>query len=280
MKVVLLCNPQGNQKALAVKVAQQFQLVGIVIQDSKPKKVRSLGLREIVTKITDRTVFKKIRDAWFGLLKYYDDRYPSFPSVPTRTVEKINSDEARNFVESLRPDVIMVSGTSILRKKILSLSPSVGIINLHTGLSPYVKGAPNCTNWCLSKGDYHLIGNTIMWIDAGIDSGDLIATEVVKLKGDETLLDVHIKSMNAGHELYLKALKNLEEGKPLPRVKQQSIAEGITYYHKDWNAKAKMDLLRNLKRFGTKVGERYYAEQLKNIQLVQLDAQAKNSPSA
>ena len=281
MKIVLLCNPQGNQKALANKVAQSFHLAGIVVQDLKPKKVKSLTVSDMVNKIADRTVFRKIRNAWFGLLQHYDDRYASFPAVPTLTVEKINSDEAKGFIEKLQPDVIMVSGTSILKKKILSLSPSIGILNLHTGLSPYVKGAPNCTNWCLAKGDYHLIGNSVMWIDSGVDSGDLVATEVVKLTGNESLLDIHIKAMDAGHALYLKALQHLKQGKRLPKVKQQSIAEGVTYYNKDWDTGAKLALLRNLRHFRHIVNDRYYADHLKNIQLVEMDAQAaQNGVSA
>ncbi|UAY52227.1 formyltransferase family protein [Ferruginibacter albus] len=269
MKIVLLCNEQFNQVALANKVAQHFNLAGIVIEKPTPKKIRSFS--SLINKALNRTVFSPIHQSWFGMLAFYKKKYSAFPSVDSITVTKINSEATINFIAKHQPDLVMVSGTSLIRKQLLELVLPKGMINLHTGLSPYIKGAPNCTNWCIAEKKFHLIGNTIMWLDAGIDSGDIITTALTSITGRETLLQLHINVMEHAHELYLEALKKIDTDLAnCPRVKQSSIAEGTTYYNKQWNAKAKWALLRNFKRMKAYFSSSLYKEDVKAVQTVSL----------
>ncbi len=64
-------------------------------------------------------------------------------------------------------------GTSLIRGDLLS-EGRLGIINLHGGLSPEYRGA-DCTFWALYNGEPEKIGCTLHYIDAGIDTGRLIA---------------------------------------------------------------------------------------------------------
>ena len=249
MKIVLLCSTQFNQVALAHKVASQFNLAGIVIQQPMIKPIHSFSLPQLFEKLLNRTVFGPLQTSWSNLLNHYKQRYPGFPNTQQIVVEKINSDATVEFIQRVKPDLLMVSGTSILNKKVLDLVVPLGIVNLHTGLSPYMKGGPNCTNWCLSEEKFHLIGNTIMWIDAGIDSGDIITTERTLLNGQENLTQLHMKVMEHAHALYLAVLKRIAaDPAHVPRVKQQSIVSGTTYYTRQWNYKAKWRLFKNLKK--------------------------------
>lgn len=249
MKIVLLCGGQHNQVALANKVAARFNLAGIIIEQPVAKKVAAFSLAQLLEKVLDRTFFVSLRRTWFNLLDDCKKEYPAFPDTQKINVQNINSEASVDFIKGLQPDLVMVSGTSIVKTKILELPIPKGIINLHTGLSPYIKGGPNCTNWCIAEEKFHLIGNTIMWIDAGIDSGDIITTERTPLNGQETLLKLHMKVMNHAHELYLKALKKIEEDPAhCPKVKQQSIDKGTTYYTRQWNRQAKWRLFKNLKK--------------------------------
>ncbi|MBC7888522.1 MAG: hypothetical protein H7Z13_11635 [Ferruginibacter sp.] len=249
MKIVLLCGRQHNQVALANKIAERFNLAGIVIEQPPPKKMITFSLVQLVEKLLDRTIFLSLHRTWFNLLNEYKKEYSSFPDTKKITVSNINADASIDFIFTLQPDLVMVSGTSIVKKNILALPIPKGIINLHTGLSPYIKGGPNCTNWCIAEKQFHLIGNTIMWIDAGIDSGDIITTERTLLEGQENLLQLHMKVMNHAHELYLKAVKMIAENPAhCPRVKQLSIAAGITYYTRQWDRRAKWRLIKHVKQ--------------------------------
>jgi phosphoribosylglycinamide formyltransferase-1 len=75
-------------------------------------------------------------------------------------------------IKSLNPDLIIVYGASILKEPLLSAFPN-RILNVHLGLSPYYRGA--ATNfWPLADGNPACVGATFMYIDAGIDTGEII----------------------------------------------------------------------------------------------------------
>ena len=249
MKIVLLCGAQHNQVALANKIAERFGLHGIVVERSATNKKNSITFSQLIEKVLNKTVFVSLSKAWFGMLDHYKKMYPSFPKTESISVANINDVETIDFINKMNPDLLMVSGTSLVKKKILSIPVPLGIINLHTGLSPYIKGGPNCTNWCIADDKMHLVGNTVMWIDAGIDSGDLICTALTPLTGQENLLELHIKVMEHACRVYLDAVQKIRDDfKNCPRVKQSTIASGTIYYSKQWNWRAKLSLLKNLKR--------------------------------
>ena len=119
-----------------------------------------------------------------------------------------------------------MSGTNLLRKPLIEEILKYGkIMNLHTGLSPYIKGGPNCTNWCLALRRFGFIGNTIMWLNSGIDSGNIIISDTTTLTGKESLSELHIKVMDHGHEMYINAIERFVEGNNLPNISQEEFSE-------------------------------------------------------
>lgn len=246
IKIVLWCSSAPNQVALATKVHKEFGLSALVVEKKRRAK-RSLP--KILSRVLDKIFFRSIDLGWISLMNYYQKSYPEFPSVALLNTENINSEEVYEFTHQQQPDIIMVSGTSMVKERLLSLKPGIGIINLHTGLSPYVKGGPNCTNWCISNGEFYLIGNTIMWINAGIDTGNIITTDFVQLTGEENFNVLHQKVMDQAHDLYLKALKRLvEDPKTCPNVPQDTIIKGKLYYTRMWDWKAKRRLKMNFSK--------------------------------
>jgi methionyl-tRNA formyltransferase len=246
MKIVLWIGNEANQKALANKIHQKFPLAGIVTESRKNQSV--VTIKKIGSKIIEKIFLSKIGRAWINMLKYYDDYFPFYPDVPLLDTGNINNENVFRFTQDLIPDLIIVSGTRLIKDKLLTLAPSIGIMNLHTGLSPYVKGGPNCTNWCIATNQFHLIGNTIMWIDKGIDTGNLIATEFTSFSGREALLDVHINVMEHAHNLYIRSIENAAL-KRINNVPQNNIALGRTYFTKQWGLKQKIQLVRNFPHF-------------------------------
>jgi Formyl transferase len=245
-RIVIWCGDAPNQKALANKIAKQFNLSGIVI-DKKKNFKKTPFLKKLVPALQDRIFFKSIINAWTFVMYGYAKQFPHWPDVPLINVDTVNNDDAFRFTEKLSPHLIVVSGTGLVKSKMLSLKPALGIINLHTGLSPYIKGGPNCTNWCIATGQYEKIGNTIMWINEGIDAGNIITSECTPLPGIKNLRDIQWKVMEHAHELYLKAIAYLVST-PAPHnsVPQKQIAAGKLYLTRMWNFSAKRRLLANL----------------------------------
>jgi len=250
MNIVLWIANDSNQKALANKIHASFPLAGIVTESRK--HTTKITLAKLFEKIVEKLFLPSIGASWWGMKRKYDKTYPTYPSVKTIDVENINSPNAFEFTTRLSPDLIIVSGTRLVKEKMLSINPTIGSINLHTGLSPYIKGGPNCTNWCIATGQFHLIGNTIMWIDEGIDSGNIVTTQHTTFSGDEDLLAVHTKVMEHAHQLYVNAITALAKGLRTS-IKQNSIANGKTYYSKQWGLKEKILLVKNFKLFKQKI---------------------------
>ena len=93
--------------------------------------------------------------------------------------------------------------------------------------------------------DFELIGNTVMWIDEGIDSGNLVATEQTPLDGTETLTGLHIKVMVHAHDLMVRCAAHFVAGNPLPNVPQRNLGSGRLYLSRHWNALATAKAVRN-----------------------------------
>jgi hypothetical protein len=245
--IVLWCGAAPNQKALAVKMSGRFTLSGIVI-DERRGATGKKKFSKLPSLIWDRIRFKSIYDSWKKLQDYYRRTFQAWPGVPVLRVTGINVDETAEFTKKLQPYLIVVSGTALVKEKLLKTPAAIGMINLHTGLSPYVKGGPNCTNWCIANNDWHLAGNTIMWLNAGIDSGNIIASECVSIRDLPNLFEVQKKVMEHAHDLYLRAIDYLLNTQPpYNAVPQQSLGPGKLFLTKMWTAAERKKLVNNWK---------------------------------
>ncbi len=245
LKIVIWCGAAPNQRALVHKMAAQFNVAGIVT-DMHTGGGRKKKFLQLPALIWDHLRFREIYEAWWSLMEFYDKHFPDWPDIPRIEVNNINSTDTVEFVKKMQPDLVVVSGTALIKEPLLSIPLSTGIINLHTGLSPYVKGGPNCTNWCIANNDFHLVGNTIMWLNAGIDAGNIITTERIDIVQADNLKKAHIWVMEHAHDLYLRAIEYLEQtDPPYISVPQQQISKGQLFLTKMWTPAKRRDLLRN-----------------------------------
>lgn len=269
--VMLWIGGASNHQALACRIAANVPVSEIIVE-RRAHKHKSRSFRQLLDRILGRTIFRTISNAWKLMQERYSCEFTALPETRILEVEDIHSDEAREFARSSHATLVAVSGTRMIRASMLTESAHRQILNLHTGLSPFVKGGPNCTNWCIAKKTWHLIGNTVMWIDAGIDSGDVVATETVPLLGNESLLELHSKVMNHAHDLYVRAIQRLWEGHSVPRVRQEHIGGGVTYLSRQWNSVSKARMLINWQNFHKEVNSEECCRLRKSLKTVSLDS--------
>lgn len=124
------------------------------------------------------------------------------------------------FIETLRqlnPDVIVVVAYGqILPESILNI-PKYGCINVHGSLLPKYRGAAPI-QWAVLDGE-EKTGITTMFMEKGLDTGDMLDKVEVVLDPKETAGTLHDKLMEAGSDLLLETLKKLEAGTAV-RTKQ------------------------------------------------------------
>lgn len=232
MKIVFLCNSAANQRALANRLHRVVPLTAIGVIEISVKKRNP----RFIQRVASITIGFPLRRAWFEMLTHYNQLFPDFPDVPTTTHNGVNSTTVISLIERECPDLVIVSGTDLLKHPLIGAIRKTGrIMNLHTGISPYIKGGPNCTNWALALREFQLIGNTIMWLDAGIDTGNIITTERTDLSGQESISQLHIKVMDHAHDLYCRCLKRACDGLSLPSVLQKELGDGRLFLTRQWN---------------------------------------------
>jgi len=94
----------------------------------------------------------------------------------------INHPDVIKLIDECQPDLIAVFGTSLLKGELLEKG-RLGIINLHGGLSPEYRGA-DCTFWALHNREPEKVGCTLHYINAGIDTGNIIAHVSPEIKSN------------------------------------------------------------------------------------------------
>jgi methionyl-tRNA formyltransferase len=152
--------------------------------------------------------------------------------------EKIGAAASIAQLRYLSPDLIfVVAYGQLLPKEILNL-PRYGCLNLHTSLLPRYRGASPIHS-AIAAGEKES-GATIMWMDEGLDTGDILVQEKVVLRRHETAQSLHDRLAKIGADLLLKTLPLVETGNA-PRVKQDKTKATLTKKlskedgHIDWN---------------------------------------------
>ena len=132
--------------------------------------------------------------------------------------EKVRKNEGFiNKVKQLNPDVIcVVAYGKILPKEILNI-PKLGCINVHGSLLPKYRGAAPI-QWAVINGD-KTTGITTIYMDEGMDTGDMILKEEVEIREDETTGELWNRLAKTGAKLLVETLTKIENG-TAPREKQ------------------------------------------------------------
>ncbi|HVP65621.1 MAG TPA: methionyl-tRNA formyltransferase, partial [candidate division Zixibacteria bacterium] len=143
--------------------------------------------------------------------------------LPITQPEKIKrNDEFRAQLEAIAPEAIIVIGYgSIIPDWMLAL-PRHGNINLHASLLPKYRGAAPI-QWSIAKGE-RVTGNTTMRLDAGLDTGDILLQNEVKIAPDDTAVTLAPKLASTGAELLLKTLDGIAAGTITPRKQDNDAA--------------------------------------------------------
>jgi methionyl-tRNA formyltransferase len=139
--------------------------------------------------------------------------------------EKIGSAASVAQLKYLKPDLIVVAAYGqILTKEILDL-PKYGCLNIHASLLPKYRGA-SPIHAAIAAGEKQS-GVTIMWMDEGLDTGDILLQETVTLRRHETAESLHDRLAKIGADGLLKAIPLVETGNA-PRIKQDKEKATLT----------------------------------------------------
>ena len=210
--------PDFSVGALKALAENGYEIAGVVTQPDKP---RGRGKASAMTPVKEAALE-------LGLTVYQ----------PARVREQSFMDTVR----ALNPDVIVASAFGQIIPKALLELPRYGCVNIHASLLPKYRGAAPI-QWAVMDGE-PVSGVTIMQMDEGLDTGDMLAKTEVPLEPDETGGSLFDKLSRAGAELLIRTLPALEQGTLTP---EKQPLESPTAYARmirkedgriDWNLEA------------------------------------------
>ena len=148
-------------------------------------------------------------------------------------------------VKDFEPDLMIVFGSSIIKEPLLSLKPN-RFINLHLGLSPYYRGSG--TNfWPFVNKELEYIGSTILHLDPGIDTGDIITHVQPTFDTNDNVHSIGCKVIKNSVETLIQIIEMVKMNKELPRIKQWTIPDSKYYKNSDFNSDVLKIYMQNLK---------------------------------
>lgn len=164
-------------------------------------------------------------------------------------VPHINHPDVVALADRHQPDVIAVFGTSLIKSELLNRG-RLGILNLHGGLSPWYRGA-DCTFWALYNGEPEQVGCTLHFINAGIDTGHLIAHVCPEVREGDDELTLFWRAVRDSAEIYAEALERLERGEKLGQPQTEKgrlyqVKDRLLRHERALDARLRAGLLRGL----------------------------------
>ena len=191
MNIVFMGTPDFAKESLEAIYKAGHNIMAVVTNPDRPK---GRGMKLIPSEVKEYAMGKD--------LKIY---------------QPLKIKELTEELKTINPDVIcVVAYGKILPRKILEI-PKFGCINVHASLLPKYRGAAPI-QWAVLNGD-KVTGISTMYMDKGMDTGDIILKEEVTIGEDETTGELWERLSKIGGELLVQTLEKLEEG-TAPREKQ------------------------------------------------------------
>lgn len=183
LRVVFMGTPEFAVPCLDMLIENQYDVVAVVTQPDRPKG-RGQNLAQ-----------SPVKQAAVA----YD--------LPVLQPNKVKEAEFQTALSLLKPDlIVVVAFGQLLPKTILDLPP-MGCINVHASLLPHYRGAAPI-HWAVINGE-KVTGVTTMFMDVGMDTGDMILKDEVQINEDDTTGTIHDKLKEMGAKVLSETIQLL-----------------------------------------------------------------------
>lgn len=187
MNIIFMGTPDFAAESLKAIIEKGHNIMAVVTNPDRPK---GRGMKMLATPVKEVAIEKNI---------------PVYQPLKVR-----GNNDFIETLKSLNPDVIcVVAYGKILPKEILDI-PKYGCINVHASLLPKYRGAAPI-QWAVLNGD-KTTGVTTMYMDVGMDTGDMILKEEVQIGEDETTGELWKRLSVIGGNLLVRTLDEIENG--------------------------------------------------------------------
>ncbi|MCL2773883.1 MAG: methionyl-tRNA formyltransferase [Oscillospiraceae bacterium] len=203
MKILFMGTPEFARVSLEYLIENKFDVAGVVTQPDKP-----VGRKMILTPSAVK-------------------EYAIGKNIPVYQPRTLKDDVFFDLLKEIAPDIIVLAAYGKLVPKNVLEYPQYGCVNVHASLLPKYRGAAPI-NAAIMAGE-KVTGITIMYMDEGIDTGDMILQEAIEIGKHETFGELHDRLAQIGGKLLAEALKQIQNA-TVKREKQ--LEDGMSYVGK------------------------------------------------
>ncbi|TXD36668.1 formyl transferase [Lujinxingia vulgaris] len=249
-RVVMLAGPGDVTPMLYHELSARLGPVPVIMErpmsraDFLRRRARRLGWLQVGHQSLFQTTVAPVlrrrgRRRIDELLRTHELRGDPIPEAQIIAVPSVNSDEARDALRALEPEVVVISATRIVSKATLRCVEAP-FINLHTGITPYYRGVHG-GYWALHQGEPERFGVTVHLVDAGIDTGAILAQRVIEPSVEDNFATYPYLQFAHGVPMVGAAVEGLLTGEQ-PRWREPAVRGGL------WSHPTVLSYLRGRRR--------------------------------
>jgi folate-dependent phosphoribosylglycinamide formyltransferase PurN len=198
---------------------QYFHVDKAIVEESVPRKeflkkrVKKLGVISVTGQVLFQLMIAKplaklSRKKIGAIKKEYNLDSSPIPKKYVVEVSSVNAMESLNQLKTLQPDLVIVHGTRIISKKILQ-AVNATFINIHAGITPRYRGSHGAY-WALANNDKENCGVTVHLVDAGIDTGNVLAQTIIPYTKEDNFVTYPYLQLAEGLKLLKEVIEKLE----------------------------------------------------------------------
>ena len=233
----MLCGIGNSAGYMYNGIKDDFNIDTVILEE-KPdpkriiiRRIKKLGLFKVIDQLFFQFLISKIliltsKKRNNELLKKYN-LIKLIPLEKITYVTSVNSEKSLNLIKSIEADIVIVNGTRIISKQILN-STNALFINTHVGITPEYRGVHG-GYWALRNKDIENCGVTIHQVDSGIDTGDIIIQDVIKISKHDNFITYPIHQINKAIYMMKEVLISIDNKKIKTYKKENSPSK--LWYH-------------------------------------------------
>ena len=236
-KLVLLCGSGASSAAVANALIREFGRIPILVERKEPRglflrrRVKRMGIRVVAGQVAFtallapllRRISRRRIDEIVATHRLDLERNALNGAM---RVESVSSPEARDWLVRQRPRVVVINGTRIIARHCLEATDAI-FINTHCGITPQYRGAHG-GYWALYADDADNCGVTIHLVDAGVDTGGIIAQQRIEPGPTDNFATYPYLQLAAGLPLLIEAVRTALRGALRPAARS---GDGGMWYH-------------------------------------------------
>lgn len=234
-KIVIFATAGITTNMLYHGISDQAEILQVIIEhpisirEKTKRRFRKIGVFKTLGQLAFLAMVKPFISSKNHRIKSIMSEYnlsqKSIPENLILNVDNVHSQRVMNQLKALKPELIVINGTRILKRDFIAATPCP-IVNIHVGITPKYRGVHG-GYWALYNNEQHLFGVTLHEVDQGIDSGEIIAQKILEATAEDNFKTYPILQYAGG----IQCLRNYLEKKERNDQNEQLTSTSSLWYH-------------------------------------------------